>query len=617
MNFSDVVSTINDYVNSIVWGVPMLILLIGTGIYFSFRLKFFQIFKSKYVLKNTFLSIFKKKSVTKSTDKNSISQFQALATALAGTIGTGNISGVATAIVLGGPGAVFWMWVSAFFGMMTGFSENVLGIYYRKKDSTQSWRGGPMYYLENGFDKSKSSKKIGKILAVAFAFFCICASIGMGNIAQVNSITSSLTTAFVPMFGLEIPSIAIGIVLAIIIGVIIIGGISRIGKVAEKIIPFVAIFYIVLCLSVLFLNFDKISYVFTSIFESAFSFSAIGGGVGGYAMKKAIEMGFKRGIFSNEAGLGSSVIVHTSSNVKEPVVQGMWSIFEVFFDTILICTLTAFVILSSTTGNAVTIDKAINNVTTDTQYVEVVNGSNYEGEIPLVNTSANDILIEDTNNLADSQTLELTTPDGQVLELNVLSDKDKASDDFVYSNIMTITGVAKTDANGNVLTNDNGEVIISSVTIDKLDGFPLVRYAFSEHFGEYAGFMLSIAIILFAFTTLLGWSFYGAKSVEYLFGSKFVVPYKIFFSLFIIVASIMSLDLVWSISDTLNGLMALPNLIGILLLSGTVIKITKNYITRKASKKPKMVEPMLSAYDDIQHMQYKKLVEEDDVISKN
>lgn len=470
----DLIKSINDMINSVVWGVPMLILIIGTGIYFSVRLGFFQIFRFKHVLNSTIFSSFKKEN-KKDKNKKSLSQFQAMSTALAATIGTGNIAGVASALAIGGAGAVFWMWMSAFFGMMTSFAENVLGVYYRKKNEKGEWSGGAMYFISEGF----KNKKLGKILSVLFAVFCVLASFGIGNMSQVNSIAASLENSF------NIPPLAVGIALAVLVGFILIGGVKRIGAVAEKIVPFMAVLYIILTLSVVVINFRAIPSVFAEIFKGAFGFDAVAGGISGTLIKNAMTLGFKRGVFSNEAGLGSGVIVNSTSDAKEPVVQGMWGIFEVFFDTIVVCTLTAFTVLS--------------------------------------------------------------------------------------------TGV---------------------LSFSDADGAALVSEAFGQVFTSSAGAIVAVSITLFAFTTVLGWSFYGEKCLEYLFGNKVTIVYKIIFSLMLIAGATMNLSLAWEISDTLNALMAIPNLIGVLVLSGKVIKITRNYIDRKFRNKK--VEPMLSAHAEIQ-----------------
>ncbi|MBQ8378731.1 MAG: alanine:cation symporter family protein [Oscillospiraceae bacterium] len=583
----EIVSAVNDKINGVVWGVPMLILIVCTGIFMTIRTGVFQIRRAKEVSGKTIFAIFKNKSVTKSNDKKAISQFQALSTALAATIGTGNIAGVATALVAGGPGAVFWMWVSAFFGMMTKFSENVLGIYFRKKNEDGEWAGGPMYYLENGVKHKKVIGKIAKPLAVMFAVFCVLASFGIGNMAQINSISSSMKVSF------NIPSIITGVVLAVIAGFVVVGGIQRIGKVTEKLVPFMALAYIIGALIIFFTNFKQIPYVFGSIFTSAFSFNAALGGVAGSAVKLAVTMGFKRGVFSNEAGLGSSVLVNTSSDVKEPVVQGMWGIFEVFADTIVVCTLTAFVLLSSTvkTGDSNSLEEALSKISTKPQYVELVNGEDYEGAIPLIDKNSAGIF-EKYDGEGEYETFAVKTTDGKDFEIKLAKRYESKDDsDYVYTNIMEVVGVE----------NEDGE--IDSVKFSQVNGVPLVTYAFSKQFGSFAGKFLSIAILLFAFSTVLGWSFYGTKAIEYLLGKKATVVYKVIFVLFIVVGATMTLDLAWELADTFNALMAIPNLIGVLSLSGLVVKITRNYVDRKVTKKTPDAKPMLSVYPDIQEEQ--------------
>ena len=583
----EIVSAVNDKINGVVWGVPMLILIVCTGIFMTIRTGVFQIRRAKEVSGKTIFAIFKNKSVTKSNDKKAISQFQALSTALAATIGTGNIAGVATALVAGGPGAVFWMWVSAFFGMMTKFSENVLGIYFRKKNEDGEWAGGPMYYLENGVKHKKVIGKIAKPLAVMFAVFCVLASFGIGNMAQINSISSSMKVSF------NIPSIITGVVLAVIAGFVVVGGIQRIGKVTEKLVPFMALAYIIGALIIFFANFKQIPYVFGSIFTSAFSFNAALGGVAGSAVKMAVTMGFKRGVFSNEAGLGSSVLVNTSSDVKEPVVQGMWGIFEVFADTIVVCTLTAFVLLSSTvkTGDSNSLEEALSKISTKPQYVELVNGEDYEGAIPLIDKNSAGIF-EKYDGEGEYETFAVKTTDGKDFEIKLAKRYESKDDsDYVYTNIMEVVGVE----------NEDGE--IDSVKFSQVNGVPLVTYAFSKQFGSFAGKFLSIAILLFAFSTVLGWSFYGTKAIEYLLGKKATVVYKVIFVLFIVVGATMTLDLAWELADTFNALMAIPNLIGVLSLSGLVVKITRNYVDRKVTKKTPDAKPMLSVYPDIQEEQ--------------
>ena len=599
-SFIDTVAKVNGAVNGVVWGIPMLVLIIGTGIFMSVRTGFFQITRIKTWANETFLAIFKKKSVTKTNEKKAITQFQALSTALAATIGTGNIAGVATAVCIGGPGAVFWMWLSALFGMKTSFSENVLGIYFRKKNEHGEWSGGAMYYLEEGLKDKKGLRRIAKPLSVMFAIFCVLASFGIGNMAQSNSISSAMQSNF------NIPTVVTGVVLAIIAALVVLGGIKRIAKVTEKLVPFMAIFYIVGCLIIFVMNFRHIPYVFSSIFKSAFSFSAVAGGVGGYIIKRAVTMGFKRGVFSNEAGLGSSVMVNCASDVKEPVIQGMWGIFEVFFDTIIVCTLTAFVILSSP-ANSVSFEEALSNVSTQPQYFTI----NYtDGGTNLIDSDINPKYIVASDDAAEGTYTEYSakTVYGQEFSVKILnSDTASGENDFTFANVMELKGIQAKDVNGNHLTDENGDPIIDSIEINEVNGVPLVTYAFSQRLGSVSGKILAVAILLFAFSTTLGWSFYGTKALEYLLGTKATIVYKIIFVLFIIVGCTMKLGLAWDISDTFNGLMALPNLIGVLSLSGIVVAITKNYIHRRIKKDDMNALPMISAYSDIHEEQHEKL----------
>lgn len=483
----DVVSSVNDAVNGFVWGLPMMVLLVGTGILMTVLTKAFQITHFGHWIKNTIGSIFSDKKITAHTEKTdkSISQFQSLCTALAATIGTGNIAGVATAIVSGGPGAIFWMWIVAVFGMMTNYSENVLGIYYRRKNKAGEWAGGAMYYLRDGLGSHKHCSGLGKVLAVLFSCFCVLASFGIGNMSQINSIAKNMTNAF------SIPDWVTGLVLLVLAGLVIVGGLKRIASVTEKMVPFMAIAYVIGSIVIVCANITNVGPAFAAIFKGAFAMKAVGGGIVGSGVKMAVTWGMKRGVFSNEAGLGSSVMVHSCSNVKEPVKQGMWGIFEVFTDTIVVCTLTALAVLTS-------------------------------GLVDL-NTGAVISTAEDT---------------------------------------------------------------------------ALVAEAFGGVFGSFGSAFIAIAILMFAFSTVLGWSHYGATAFEYLFGNKATIAYKVFFVCFIMVGATMKLSLAWDLSDTFNGLMAIPNLIGVLSLSGVVYKITANYIARVIKKEP--VKPMYSAFPEIQ-----------------
>lgn len=596
--FVQAVANINGAVNGVVWGIPMLVLIIATGIFMTARTKFFQVTKAKHVCNETFFAIFKKKDVTKNKEKKTISQFQALSTALAATIGTGNIAGVATAITIGGPGAVFWMWVSAFFGMMTNYSENVLGIFYRRKNEAGEWSGGAMYYLRDGL-----GNKAGKILAVLFAIFCVLASFGIGNMTQINSISSALYDFF------NIPAVVTGVCLAIVAALVIVGGIKRIGQVTEWLVPFMALAYIVGAIIIVIMNIQNVPGVFVSIFKGAFGWKAAAGGIVGAAIKQAITMGFKRGVFSNEAGLGSSVMVHSASNVKEPVVQGMWGIFEVFVDTIIVCTLSALVVLS--TGIVTPL-----NITTENL-----------GVITLTEETRLEMAIDEAKLAAEAKGLTLSDEEIALVKPKALDkinlfacevEKVEYSEGLVESIDPDSQILVALSEDGELLgtLNTDTDVIISlddkpgSETYGmQLEGVPFVSAAFSHGFGSFAGAFVSIAIVLFAFSTVLGWSFYGTKACEFLFGTKATIVYKVIFVLFIVVGATMSLDLAWDIADTLNGLMAIPNLIGVLALSGTVVAITRNYIKRKLNHDDS-IQPMLSIFPDIQAEQEAKLDEE-------
>lgn len=485
-SFLDVVAKVNDAVNGVVWGWPALILLAFVGVLMTCLTKFFQLTHIGHWFKNTIGAIFGDRHVTSHTKDKSISQFQSLCTALAATVGTGNIAGVASAIVIGGPGAVFWMWLIAFFGMMTNYSENVLGILYRIKNRDGEWSGGAMYYLRDGLGSKPHCKYIGLVLAVLFSCFCILASFGIGNMTQVNTITTNMQSAF------NIPRIVTGIVVMLLAGLVIIGGIKRIAAVTEKIVPVMVVLYFLGTIAICVIHIGKFGDVFGAIFKGAFSVKAAAGGGIGAGIAMAIQMGMKRGVFSNEAGLGSSVMVHSSSNVREPIRQGMWGIFEVFADTIVVCTLTAFSILSS--GRI--------NLETGMPYNEIANTGDLVGSI------------------------------------------------------------------------------------------------FGQTFGPIGAWFVAIAMLLFAFSTVLGWSHYGTKACEFLFGTGSTMPYRIIFVIAIMGGALMGENLAWDLSDTFNGLMMLPNLIGVLVLSPQVYKCTKNYVDRHFRHLD--VTPMLSMDPKIQ-----------------
>ena len=470
-NLVQIITKVNGVLNDFIWGPIMLVFFLLVGFTFTVRTKVFQVTHIKEWLDVTFLQLFKKDKhkVLRTDDKHSISQFQSLCTALAATIGVGNISGVAVAIALGGPGAIFWMWLSAFLGMMTNYAENTLGIKYRYKNEKGNWVGGAMIYIEKGLG--------WKWLAVIFSIFCALASFGIGNISQGNEIANGLKNSF------GVPSWITALVLMAFAGLVIIGGIKRIASVTEKIVPFMAISYILGALIVIGKNITAVPGAFGLIFGNAFHFSSVGGGVLGFTIMVAMRRGISRGVFSNEAGLGSSVMVHSASDVKEPVVQGMWGIFEVFADTIVVCTMTALTILTSGVY------------------------------------------------------------------------------DFAAYEKCAAEGIDLADAG-------------------LKSGVALTSSAFETVFGPFGNKFISIAVMLFAFSTILGWSYYGERAVEYLFGIKAIPIYKVIFILVIFLGCNASLSLVVDISDTFNGFMALPNLIAITLLSGQVVEMTKDYLKR-------------------------------------
>ncbi len=456
-NFLKTVENVNGAVNGFVWGVPAMICIIGVGLLLAIRTKVIQFRKFPTAIKSTLGKLFKKDTA----GKGSITPFQAVCTALAATVGTGNIAGVAGAIAIGGPGAVFWMWISALLGMGTKFAEVTLAVHYRERNKHGDWIGGPMYYIKNGL------KKHWHFLAVLYAVFGVITVFGTGNATQVNTITTSINTALlnfniISEANTNIVSIIIGVVIAIVVALVLLGGIKRIGKVTEKLVPFMAVLYILLGLGVVFINADRVPGVFGTIFKGAFNPSAVTGGIIG-SMFISMRRGVSRGIFSNEAGLGTGSIAHATSDVKDPVKQGYFGIFEVFIDTIIICTLTALVVLCG----------------------------------------------------------------GSAIEYGV--DAGAA---------LTISG-------------------------------------FTSTYGNWVSIFTAIAMCCFAFSTILGWGLYGARCIEFLGSEKLIKPFMVAYSLVAIAGATMDLGLLWNIADTFNGLMAIPNLIALLLLSGQVVKLIK------------------------------------------
>lgn len=459
----DVIDKVNSAVNGFIWGVPAMVLILGVGFYLSASTGFIQLRKFAYAMKTTLGKAFARKDAA----HGSITSFQAVCTALAATVGTGNIAGVAGAIAIGGPGAVFWMWISALLGMCTKFAEVTLAVHYREKNSKGEYIGGPMYYIKNGLGQK------WMWLAYAFAAFGVLAMFGIGNTTQVNTIVTSIDTALlnfnlVTKENLSTLNLLLGIGIAILTAMVLLGGIKRIGRVTEKLIPFMALLYIVLSLGVIIINIDSVPAVFGMIFKGAFNPSAVTGGIVG-SFFLSMKKGVSRGVFSNEAGLGSGSIAHACADTDEPVRQGMFGIFEVFVDTIVICTLTALVILCS----------------------------------------------------------------GVHIEYGV----DAGAE-------LTIAGFVTT-------------------------------------YGGWITIFTAVAMCCFAFSTVLGWGLYGARCLEFLFSEKVVKPFMVVFALATILGATMDLGLLWDLADTFNGLMAIPNLIALLLLSRTVVKLTKEYFAKE------------------------------------
>lgn len=515
--FLKALESVNGEINGVVWGIFGLVLLIGTGILITALTKFFQVSHIGLWFKNTIGSLFNRNVIKHSKEKGSISPFQALCTALAATVGTGNIAGVAAAICIGGAGAVFWMWIAAFFGMMTNYAENVLGIYFRRKNEDGEWSGGAMYYLTDGLGKKKGMKYVGKTLAVLFCIFTMLASFGIGSMGQVNKIVTNVSSAFdipavssIEVFGgVSLYNVILGAFIMLLTALITLGGLKRIANVAEKIVPAMVLLFVLGSLAIIGVNCANVIPAFGAIFKNAFCPEAFVGGGIGVVISKVVTQGFKRGVFSNEAGLGSSVMVHSNSNIKEPVKQGMWGIFEVFADTMVVCTMTALVIL--TAGG---LDGGVFNVITG----EVAEGYS---DATLVGGAFNSV--------------------------------------FSWGNI--------------------GEKFIA------------------------------IAMFLFAFTTVLGWSHYGSKAWEYLFGAKTTIVFRIIHVCTVIFGAVLTSSLAWDISDTFNGLMMIPNLIGVLVLSPLVVKITVNYLRRV--KGGEDIEPMYNVDPEIQAAEIARVIDEE------
>ena len=455
------IAAVNAAVNGFIWGVPAMLCIVGVGLYLSVGTGFVQLRRFGYAIRHTLGRVFDRKKA----GDGAMTPFQAVCTALAGTVGTGNIAGVAGAIALGGPGAVFWMWLSAVLGMCTKFSEVVLAVHYRERNAEGDWVGGPMYYIKNGLGPK------WRFLAVLFSLFGAIAVFGTGNATQVNTIVTALDAALVSYHllgqdALGLFNLIAGAVMAVCVALVLLGGVRRIGRFTEKLVPFMALLYIILALGVVLFRIDRVPAVFAAIFRGAFRPRAVTGGLVG-SLFVSMRRGVSRGIFSNEAGLGTGSIAHAASDTSEPVRQGLFGIFEVFADTIVICTLTALVILCS----------------------------------------------------------GVTVPYGQPAGAD-----------------LTISG-------------------------------------FTASYGKWVSLFTAVALICFAFSTIISWGLYGARCVEYLFGTKVIRPFMVLYSLVAILGATVDLGLLWDISDTFNGLMVIPNLTAVGLLSGTVFRLTRKYFS--------------------------------------
>ena len=463
----ELIASINSAINGVVWGPPMLILLVGTGILLTCRTAGVQVRKFGYAMKNTIGKIFKKTEAA----EGEVTPFQAVTTALAATVGTGNIAGITAAVTLGGPGSIFWLWVTALIGMCTKYSEVLLAIKYREKNVYGDWVGGPMYYIKNGLGKKWTW------LGAIFCVFGALAAFGIGNAVQVGNITSSVNTVitqFSPDFaGQATVNLVLGIILAVCAAIVLLGGIKRLGSVTEKLVPIMAVIYIVACLVCCFYHIGCWPAIFRDIFAGAFTPAGVTGGAVG-SMMLCITWGVKRGVFSNEAGLGSAPMAHAASSEKDPVRQGLYGIFEVFMDTIVICTLSGLTVLCGV----------------------------YSGGISI--------------------------------EYGVMGDTSM--------NAMAL---------GTVFGGKGGAIVIA------------------------------LCLALFAFSTVLSWGMYGTRCCEFLLGPKSIKPYQIIFVIIVVVGATMDLSLAWDIADTLNGLMAIPNLIALIGLSGVIVKETKDYFDNR------------------------------------
>lgn len=541
MSFAEIISAIDDFV----WGPVMLILLVGTGVFLTVRLKFRPWRNLGYALKSTL----SKEARTTSRGEGDVSPFSALTTALAATIGTGNIVGVATAMVAGGPGALVWMWISACFGLTSKFSECMLVIKYREVNEKGEMSGGPMYTMKKGF----KNKKLGAFLGMLFAVFAVIASFGIGNMTQANSIAESVHDTF------GVSTTIVGVILTILALVIIVGGIKTISKVSSVVVPFMAIFYVIAGLIVIILNIQNVPAGVAMIFKMAFSLNAVGGGLCGAitaAMMNAMRYGVARGVFSNEAGMGSAAITAAAATTDDPVRQGYINMTGTFWDTIVVCTITGLCIASSgVLGMTDTTIKGTYDVESNNIAVVAHDNDKKDANVNYAYELKNSNLIlkyVDDNN--KENTIELT-----------YSEKDKQP---------SVIDGTWNDAAGNEYIFEGGKYEYKEV----VKGAALTIAAFSSVLGKLGGYLVTIGIVLFAFSTILGWEYHGEKAFEYIFNThKFNMVYRIVFSLVVFVGATTALDVVWNFSDIANALMAIPNLICLLALSGVIAKEVERF----------------------------------------
>jgi len=552
-NFTELITTVNNFI----WGPPMLVFLIGTGFFLTIKTRFLTWKNLGYAIKITF----SKESRTKSSKKGDVSPFSSLTTALASTIGTGNIVGVATAMISGGPGALLWMWISALFGLTTKFSECMLATKYRGLNSSGEISGGPMYTIKKAF----KNKKIGNISSWLFAFFAVIASFGIGNMTQANSISSSLKETF------NLKPFYIGIFLMILTLVIILGGIQSISKTTTFIVPFMAIFYIFAGIIVIIGNINNLPSGIYQIFITAFSFDAMTGGVLGSivaSMSKAMRYGISRGCFSNEAGMGSAAITAAAATTDNPVKQGYINMTGTFWDTIVICTITGFALASSGvigtthTKNIGTYNSDYSNLSTKIQKSDSIHTTNYN---LTYNTTTNTLTLTD-----NTSSITLTPfPSNAYYKLENVPTDCAAS--FLNGKILGIW----TDGLGNAyIFNTDGTFIYE----EAYTGSALTIQAFKTIWGDFGAGFITISIALFAFSTILGWEYQGEKAFEYLFNSnKYVFIYRLIFSVFVFIGTVSSLNLVWNLSDIANALMIIPNLLCLLILNKEIAYDIKEY----------------------------------------